>query len=56
MAFTLIPGGPSASGLADAVKRLSDVEGINFCRFGAEDVVRHAIVGRLVKAYDDPSL
>lgn len=53
---TDIPGGPSASGLADAVKRLSDVEGINFCRFGAEDVVRHAIVGRIVKAYDDPSL
>ena len=53
---TDIPGGPSASGLADAVKRLSNVDGINFCRFDAEDVVRHAIVGRIVKAYDDPSL
>jgi phosphate starvation-inducible PhoH-like protein len=47
-----IPGGDSFSGLADAVQRLEGVEGIGVVRFGAGDVVRHPIVGRIVEAYE----
>jgi phosphate starvation-inducible PhoH-like protein len=47
-----IPGGPSHSGLADAVDRLTGVEGIGIVRFGRGDVVRHPIVGRIVEAYE----
>ncbi len=49
-----LPGGPPASGLNDAVKRLEGVEGIAFSRFTAGDVVRHPIVGRIVEAYEGP--
>jgi len=49
-----IPGGDSHSGLADAVSRLEGVEGIAVTRFGAGDVVRHPIVGRIVEAYEGP--
>jgi phosphate starvation-inducible PhoH-like protein len=47
-----IPGGVTASGLADAVARLEGVEGISMVRFTAADVVRHPIVGRIVEAYE----
>jgi len=47
-----IPGGDAQSGLADAVKRLEGIEGITVIRFGAGDVVRHPIVGRIVDAYE----
>jgi phosphate starvation-inducible PhoH-like protein len=47
-----IPGGDAASGLADAVGRLSGVEGIAVVRFTSADVVRHPIVGRIVEAYE----
>ncbi|MEZ5742901.1 MAG: PhoH family protein [Sphingomonadaceae bacterium] len=47
-----IPGGDANSGLADAVQRLEGVEGIRTVRFTAADVVRHPIVGRIVKAYE----
>ncbi|MET0137929.1 MAG: PhoH family protein [Novosphingobium sp.] len=47
-----IPGGDSQSGLADAVRRLEGIEGINVTRFSAADVVRHPIVGRIVDAYE----
>ena len=47
-----LPGGPAASGLADAVSRLEGVEGIAIARFGAGDVVRHPLVGRVVRAYE----
>ena len=50
---TDLPGGPSASGLGDAIHRLEGVDGINFSHFGSGDVVRHAIVGRIVSAYED---
>ena len=43
---------PGKSGLADAVSRLDGVEGISVVRFGASDVVRHPIVGRIVEAYE----
>jgi len=51
---TDLPGGPSASGLNDAVGKLEGVEGISICRFGVHDVVRHPIVGRIVEAYEGP--
>jgi len=47
-----LPGGVSASGLADAVRRLEGVDGIGTVRFGSGDVVRHPIVGRIVEAYE----
>jgi len=43
---------PGKSGLADAVSRLDGVEGISVVRFGASDVVRHPVVGRIVEAYE----
>ena len=49
---TDLPGGMNASGLNDAVGRLEGVEGIAVSRFGAGDVVRHPIVGRIVEAYE----
>ena len=33
----------------------SSIEGIEFLRFGAEDVVRHKLVQRIVEAYDEHS-
>ena len=47
-----IPGGDSQSGLADAVRRLEGVQGIEMIRFTSADVVRHPIVGRIVEAYE----
>ncbi len=49
-----LPGGDHKSGLADAVSRLEGVNGISTIRFNAADVVRHPIVGRIVKAYEGP--
>ena len=45
---------PGKSGLADAVSRLENVKGIATVRFGAADVVRHPLVGRIVEAYEGP--
>ena len=45
---------PGQSGLADAVNRLEDVDGMAVIRFSAADVVRHPIVGRIVEAYEGP--
>jgi phosphate starvation-inducible PhoH-like protein len=47
----LPPG--QTSGLSEAVALLADVEGIGHAAFGAQDVVRHELVGRIVAAYDD---
>ena len=47
-----IPGGDAQSGLADAVRRLEDIDGIAVVRFSSSDVVRHPIVGRIVEAYE----
>ncbi|MFN3244743.1 MAG: PhoH family protein [Planctomycetota bacterium] len=41
------------SGLGDALRRLENVEGIGISRLGAEDVVRHKVVSRIVTAYDE---
>ena len=43
---------PGDSGLAHAVGLLDDVKGIGIIRFAAEDVVRHPLVERIVRAYD----
>ncbi|MDQ0325275.1 phosphate starvation-inducible PhoH-like protein [Rhodopseudomonas julia] len=43
------------SGLMEATRILNGVEGIEIVRFGAEDVVRHALVQRIVDAYDKQS-
>ncbi|WCT72364.1 PhoH family protein [Sphingomonas naphthae] len=42
------------SGLADAVGKLEGIQGIETVRFGAADVVRHPVVGRIVQAYEGP--
>ncbi|MCB9876080.1 MAG: PhoH family protein [Planctomycetes bacterium] len=41
------------SGLADALRRLHGVEGIGIAKLGADDVVRHKVVSRIVRAYDE---
>ena len=40
------------SGLRDALRILKDVEGISFSFFDGEDVVRHPLVKRIIKAYE----
>jgi phosphate starvation-inducible PhoH-like protein len=40
------------SGLRQAVEVMSEVEGISFTFFSAQDVVRHPLVQRIVGAYD----
>jgi phosphate starvation-inducible PhoH-like protein len=40
------------SGLEEAARALQDIEDIGFVRFTGEDVVRHAIVGKIIAAYD----
>src|SRR5208282_3408464 len=41
------------SGLLEAVDILKNVEGIRFCYFDESDVVRHHLVQRIIRAYDD---
>lgn len=56
----IITGDPSqidlppgqVSGLVEAVSLLDGVEGVNISRFTYEDVVRHPLVARIVRAYD----
>jgi len=43
---------PRRSGLVDAINVLEGVEGIRFCHFEDSDVVRHALVQRIVRAYE----
>jgi phosphate starvation-inducible PhoH-like protein len=43
---------PRKSGLLDAINILDGVEGICFCHFADGDVVRHALVQRIVRAYE----
>jgi len=46
-----LPSG-QLSGLADATTRLREVQGVGIQRFSGEDVVRHPVVARILKAYD----
>ena len=41
------------SGLKEAVRVLKNVEGIGICTLTDQDVVRHVMVQRIIKAYDD---
>jgi phosphate starvation-inducible PhoH-like protein len=43
------------SGLIEAVTLLEGIEGVHISRFNDKDVVRHALVGRIVRAYDQAS-
>jgi len=47
-----LPGGVR-SGLRDAIDVLGRIEGISFIWFTDADVVRHALVSRIVRAYDE---
>jgi phosphate starvation-inducible protein PhoH and related proteins len=40
------------SGLVEAERILRGVDGVGFARFGPEDVVRHPLVARIIRAYD----
>ena len=42
------------SGLNDAVEKLEGIPKISMIRFGAGDVVRHPLVGKIVEAYEGP--
>ena len=45
-----LPEGPE--GLEQALRYLQNVDGVGFCYFAAEDIVRHPLVTRIVNAYD----
>ena len=45
--------GEQQSGLVAVGEVLDGVEGVDFVRFGGEDVVRHRLVQQIVEAYDD---
>ena len=47
-----LPDG-KASGLKEAMRVLRDVEGIGICKLTESDVVRHVMVQRIVKAYEE---
>ncbi|PXV95464.1 phosphate starvation-inducible protein PhoH [Lachnotalea glycerini] len=50
-----LPSG-AKSGLEVAAKILKRVEGIGFCNLTSQDVVRHPLVQKIVKAYDEYEL
>jgi phosphate starvation-inducible protein PhoH and related proteins len=41
------------SGLADAIKKVENIEGIKSVRFSDVDVVRHNLAAKIVQAYDE---
>jgi len=43
----------AAHGLTDAVRMLEGVEGVRMVRFSDADVVRHSLVTRIVRAYEE---
>jgi phosphate starvation-inducible PhoH-like protein len=47
-----LPNG-QLSGLKNAIDVLQNVEGVSFTYFTRKDVVRHQLVQRIVKAYED---
>lgn len=44
---------PLESGLIDAVRRLQRVPGVGFAQLSGEDVVRHSLVQRVIRAYGE---
>lgn len=49
-----LPNG-QVSGLVDVLSLLKDTEGVGQVRFREDDVVRHDLVARIVKAYETRS-
>ena len=47
-----LPSG-ATSGLDTALKVLKNIDDIGFCYLTSSDVVRHPLVQKIVKAYDD---
>ena len=47
-----LPAG-QVSGLDVALKVLKNIDDIGICRFSNEDVVRHPLVQKIVKAYEE---
>ena len=45
--------GDKPSGLKEAMKVLKGVEGVSICQLGKADVVRHVMVQRIIKAYEE---
>ena len=43
------------SGLAQAVEILNGIDGITMVRFNERDIVRHPLVQKIVRAYDEKS-
>ncbi len=43
----------TVSGLKDAIDTLTRINGISSVTFSANDVVRHGLVAKIVKAYED---
>jgi phosphate starvation-inducible PhoH-like protein len=50
-----LPSGQT-SGLTEAIRLLTGIEGISHVMFTAEDVIRHELVMRIVQAYDQAAL
>lgn len=46
---------PKHSGLLEAQRILKKIAGIEFCKFGKEDVVRHPLVQKIIQAYEKQS-
>jgi len=49
---TDLPDGKS-SGLREALRILRGIEGIGISELSDKDIVRHELVGRIIKAYDN---
>ncbi len=43
---------PKHSGLLEAKKLLKSIDGIRFCSFSKEDVIRHPLVQKIIQAYE----
>lgn len=41
------------SGLLKGIDLLKDIKGVSTIRFGSEDIVRHPLVGKIVKAFEE---
>jgi len=48
-----LPGGARRSGLLEAIDILKNTEGVIFTYFDETDVVRHQLVQRIIRAYDE---
>ncbi len=48
-----LPGGARRSGLLESIEILKNVDGVVFNYFDETDVVRHQLVQRIIRAYDD---